>query len=116
VAASYMATTVALFVSFEVSSIDTFVLVGFLADFWHWALVAVIGMETVVHMAAELVMTVKPRAGADEDAASKPLRTVVTGRGTSIRSNVIVTVRAYGLYSHADGNLSRCWGSSCCEE
>src|ERR1700677_44094 len=111
-----MATAVALFVSFEVSSIDTFVFVGFLTGFWHGALIAVIGMEAVVHVAAEVVMTVKPRARADEDAAGKPLRAVVTGRGTSVRSNVIVSVRAYGLHSHADGNLSRRLGGSCCED
>ena len=81
-----MATTVALFVSFEVSSIDTFVLVGFLTGFWHWTLIAVIGMEAVVHLAAEVVMTVKPRACADEDSSDKPLRTVVTGWGTSVGS------------------------------
>src|ERR1700733_13229441 len=106
-----MATTVALFVSFKVCSIDTFVFVGFLAGFWHRAFIAVVGMVAVVHMTAEVVMTVKPWA-----CAGKPLRTVVTGRGTSVRSNVIVTVRAYGLYSHADRNLSRRWGSSYREE
>jgi hypothetical protein len=116
VAAGYVATTVALFVSFEVCSIDTFVFVGFLAGFRHWALIAMIGMEVVIHMAAEVVVTVKPWASADEDSSDKPLGTVVTGRGTSVRSNVIVAVRAYGLYSHADRNLSRRWGSSCCEE
>ena len=115
-AASYMATTVALFVTFKVCSVDTFVFIGFLTGLWHWAFIAVVGMVAVVHMTAEVVMTVKPWACADEDAAGKPLRTVVTGRGTSVRSNVIVTVRAYGLYSHADRNLSRRWGSSYREE
>jgi hypothetical protein len=110
-AAGYVAATVALFVSFEVRGIDTFMLVSFLAGFWHWAFVAVIGMEVVVHVAAEVVRTVKPRANADEDAAIKPFWTVVACRGASVRSNVVVAVGAYRLYSYADSDLSRRFGA-----
>jgi hypothetical protein len=115
-AAGYVAATVSLFVAFEVCSVDTFMLVGFLAGSWHWAFIAVIGMEAVVHMAAEVFVTMKPRACADEDASDEPFGTVVTSRSASVRSNVIVAVRTYGLYSDADGDLSRRSWSSCGEE
>jgi hypothetical protein len=52
-APSHMSTTVLLFVSFEVRTIDTFCRLGFLATFWHWALIAVIWMETVIYVTTE---------------------------------------------------------------
>ena len=97
-------TSIALFVSFEVRAIDTLCLFRFFTGFWHWALVAVGGMEMVIYMAPEVGRAMKPWAGANEDAAIEPLWTVVAGRSTGVRSDVIVSVRTIGGDSDFDVN------------
>jgi hypothetical protein len=67
--------------------------------------IAVIRMETVIHIALEVVGAMKPRAGADKAVAVKPLRAVVARRSTGVRSDIIVTIGTFGSYSDADAVL-----------
>jgi hypothetical protein len=69
-----VAAPIAYFISFEVSDpIDPFRWLGSLATLRHWARVAVIGMKAVIYVTPEVLGTMKPRSGANEDAPSKPL-------------------------------------------
>jgi hypothetical protein len=108
---SYMATPIPHFVSFEVRAIDTLCLFRFFTGFWHWALVAVGGMEMVIYMAPEVGWAMKPWAGANEDAANKPFGTVVAGGSTGVWGDVIVAVGTVRGYSDFDADLSLCFGS-----
>ena len=110
-APGYVAASIARLVALEVRAIDALGLLGFLAAFWRWAIIAVLRMETVVHVALEFVGAMKPRASANEGFATKPFRTVVAGRSTVIRSDVIVTVRAIRSHADDDVDLSLCFGS-----
>jgi len=110
-ALSYVATSIARFVSLEVRTIDTLCRLGFLASFWRWAFIAVLWVETVVHVAPEIAGAMKPRASADEDLPAKPFRTVVAGGSTVIRSDVIVAIGTIRSHADGDGDLSFCFGS-----
>ena len=67
------------FVSFEVSNlIETPSWLGLVAAVWPWAVVAVLGMETVIYVTAETFTAMKPRADPNERAAGEPLRTIVS--------------------------------------
>jgi hypothetical protein len=68
-------------------------------------------MEMVIYVTAELASSVKPWAGANEDAVGKPLRTVVAGGSTGIRSDIIIAIRAIRGYSDVDAHLSLSSGS-----
>jgi hypothetical protein len=48
-----VATSIPRFVSLEVRTIDTLCRLGFLATLWRWAFIAVLRMETVIHIALE---------------------------------------------------------------
>ena len=87
-----VAAAITLFVSGEVALIDPLRRIGFLAPARHRALVAIIGMEVSVDVATKVAGAMKPRARADEHAASEPLRAIVAGGSTAIRSGVIVAV------------------------
>jgi len=67
-------------------------------------------METVIYVALELIGPMKPRAGPNEDVPAEPFRTVIAGRGTVIRSDIIVTVGAFRGYSDVNADLSLCFG------
>jgi hypothetical protein len=67
-------------------------------------------MEMIIYVAPKVRSAVKPRASANEDAANKPFRTVVAGRSTGVRSDVIVTIGTVGGYTDLDGNLSLSFG------
>jgi len=109
-AVSYVATSITRLVPLEVRAIDALGGLGFLAAFWRWTIIAVLGMETVIHVAAEFVVAMKPRARANENLAVKPFRAVVAGRSTIIRSDVIVTVRTIRSRANDDADLSFCFG------
>jgi hypothetical protein len=65
-----VAAAVAHFVSFEVGDfIHAFVRLRSIARVWHWAVIAVIRIETVIYVAVEFGGAVKPGANADEDTA-----------------------------------------------
>ena len=75
------------------------------------ALVAVLGIVVVVHVAVEVGRAVKPFAGANEASAREPLRTIVAVRSAVVGSVVVVAVRAGGFSTDADINLCVRYGS-----
>jgi hypothetical protein len=94
------------FVPMEVRGIDPLCVLRFVADVGRGAFIAVCRMEMGIYVTMKVLRSVEPRANADEDASIEPFRTVVAGRSTGIRSNVIVTIRTIGGYSHLDADLS----------
>jgi hypothetical protein len=79
---------------------------GPLPALWHRTLVAMVRIETVVYVAIEVGGAVKPGPSANEDAANKPFRAVVTVGSARIGSIVKVSVRAYRRGTDIDGDLS----------
>jgi hypothetical protein len=73
-----------------------------------WTSVAVMWIEAVINVAAEVVGAAEPRAGSDEHAAVKPLGTVVPIWGAGVWGVVVVAIRATGLCSDIYGHLSGC--------
>jgi hypothetical protein len=67
--------------------------------------VAVFRMEVVVDVAAEVVGTVEPGTGSDEDATSEPLRAIVTIGSAVVGRNIVVAVGTDWRYANPDGNL-----------
>ncbi len=62
------------------------VIKGLVSTVRMWTMVAVMWIETVIHVAVEVVSTVEPRAGSDEHAAVEPLGPVVhTGKPVLLR-------------------------------
>src|ERR1700684_279403 len=59
-----------------------------------------------IYMSLEVFRAVIPRASANEHATRKPFRAIVTVWSTTIRSVVIVTVRAFRGRSNVDIDLS----------
>ena len=90
-----VATSIPLFIASEMSFINPLRFHRLLATVWHCAVVAVFWMVSVIHIAAKVAGTVKPRAGANENIATKPLRAVVTRRSAAIRGSVVVTVGTF---------------------
>jgi hypothetical protein len=101
-----MATSIPLFVSRKTGPIDALRHVGFLATGGHSALISVIWMESVIHIAAEIARAMKPRAGAYEDISSKPFWAVVSGGSAAIRRRVIVAVGTLRSDANIHGDLS----------
>src|ERR1700678_2218667 len=107
-----VATPVAHFISFKIGYfINTLRRLGFLADLWRCALIAVIRMKAVVHVTLEIVRAVKPRASANEGPAGKPLGAVVAVGRAAIGSGVIVTIGTLRGDADGDADLSRCFRS-----
>src|ERR1700728_1827101 len=69
-----------------------------------WAVIAVIRVEAVVHVAVETFRPVKPRTSAHENASGKPFWPVVTGRSAIVGSDVVVTIGTLGCYSDVDAD------------
>jgi len=109
-ALSYVPTSIPRFVSLEVRTIDTLGRLCFLATFWRWALVSMLWVETVIHVALEATSAMKPGASANEAVPVKPFWTIVASRSTAIRSDVIVTIGAVRGYADLDVGLSLCLG------
>ena len=84
------------------------VIKGLFSTLRMWTTVAVMWIEPVINVAAEVVGAVEPRAGSDEHAAVKPLGTVVPVWGAVVWGGVVVAIRASGLCSDIDGDLSGC--------
>jgi len=100
------------FIAFEVVNlIEMLVGIGSFTASGLGAVIAMFGMEMVIYVAVEACGTMKPRAGANEEAAGKPLWTVVAVGGTVVRSNVIVAVRAFRRDADVDLYLSLRFGS-----
>jgi len=75
-----------------------------------WSNVTVMRIKPVVDMSVKAAMAVKPGACSNKHPAKKPIRPVVTVRGTVIWGIVEVAVRTHGSRSdvYANGNLSLC--------
>lgn len=71
----------------------------------HGTSVAMIHVIAVVYVTVEASRAVEPRTGSNEDAAAKPLRTIVSVRGASIWSVIVVAIGTYRCNSDTDGNL-----------
>lgn len=84
------------------------VIEGPLSTLRMWTNVAVMRIEAVINVAAEVVGAVEPRAGSDEHAAGEPLGTIVPIWGAVVWGEVVVAIRASRLYSDIDGNLGGC--------
>ncbi len=85
-----MTATVARFVALKVRSVNAFGFVGFFPAFRHRSLVAIVRMKTVVNVAMEIVMTMKPRSGADEDTAAEPFRSVIACGSAGVRRYIVI--------------------------
>jgi len=103
-----MAPSIAYFVSAEVGAIDTLGRLRFFTRFRHRTLVAVFGVEIVVHVALEVGGAMKPWASANKDGTGKPFWTVIASGSAGIRSDVIVTIGTLGGYADFYGHLSFC--------
>ena len=101
------------FIALEVRNlVEVICGVGLVAFIWGWALIAMLWFEAVVYMAMEVIGTVKPRAGADEDATSEPLRAVIAIRSAGVWCVIVVAIWALRRYANVDGDLgSSLW---CC--
>jgi hypothetical protein len=78
---------------------------GFFAVVWKSAMVAVIGMEMVIDMAAKVGRTVKPGAGTNEDSTAKPLGAVIAIGGAAVRGGIVVAVGAFRRDANVDADL-----------
>jgi hypothetical protein len=73
-----------------------------------WTNVAVMWIEAVINVAAEIVGAVEPRAGSDEHAAVEPLGPVVPIWGAVVWGEVVKAIRADRLWPNIDGDLGGC--------
>src|SRR5580658_7630691 len=100
-----MSPPVAHLISLEVRNvIDRVCLIGFVSGIRRWASVAARNIEVVIHVTAEVGRPMKPGSRANEYAAYKPFRAVVSIRSAGVRSVIVVAVRARRLRPdiHAD--------------
>jgi hypothetical protein len=84
------------------------VIKGLLSTVRMWTTVAVMWVETVIHVAVEVVSTVEPRAGSDEHAAAEPLGPVVPVWRAAVWGVIVVAIRASRFCSDIDRDLRRC--------
>ncbi len=106
-----VASAVAHFVAPEVGiSVDAFSLFSPVATVRKGAAIAVLRMETVIYVAAELVRAVKPRTRANENAIRKPLGAVIAVGGAVVGRDVVVTVGTHGCRSDLDADLRLGYG------
>jgi hypothetical protein len=86
---------------------------GTLAMVWKLTMVAMVGMEVIVYVAAEVGGAMKPWAGTDEDAAGEPLGAVVAVGSALVGRGFIVSIGAGRGCSDVDADLSFRLGSIC---
>lgn len=110
--ADYVAASITHFVAFEVGDMtDGLSCFGPVTAGGMRAVVSVVGMEMIIDVAVETLGAMKPGAGADEDATSKPLRAIIAVGSAIVGRNVIVAVGAHRRNSDIYGNLSLRFGS-----
>jgi hypothetical protein len=80
---------------------------SFIPMFRMWTSVAVMWIEAIINVAAELVGAVEPGTGSDEHATVEPLRPVVSIGGAVIWGEIVKAIRANWLCSDIDGDLGR---------
>jgi len=110
-----MPASIAHFVSLEMRSFYMLFWIRFFATSWHRALITMVRMEVVIHMAPEIVAAMEPWANTDEHAPAEPLRAVITKRSTVIGGNVVIAVGTVRGYSDLDADLGLCSGSGWCQ-
>src|SRR5712671_363083 len=81
---------------------------GLISTLRMWTNVAVMWVEAVINVAAEVVGAVEPRASSEEHTAVEPLGSVVPIWGAAVRGNVVVAIRANRRCSDIDRDLSGC--------
>ena len=88
----------------------------FVADVGHSALVAVLGIEAVVHRAMEFVCAVEPGAYANEYTAVEILRSDSSRSGCSAVGGVVIVAVGAGRFgANADADLGLCGGCCSCQ-
>ena len=108
VASACVATSITHLVSVEVIE-------GLISTVRMWTGVAVMWIEAVINVAAEVVGAVEPRAGSDEHTAVEPLGPVVSIWGAVVWGEVVVAVWASRLGSNIDGDPRGCSVRDACE-
>ena len=106
----YVAFSIAHFVPFEVRSIYTPALFCFLTNFGHWPFIAMLRVEAIVYVPVELGWAMEPGSGANENAAGKPFRSVISRGSARIRSNVIVSIGTLRRHTDVNGDLGAAFG------
>ena len=84
------------------------VIKGLFSTLRMWTTVAVMWIEPVINVAAEVMGAVEPRAGSDEHVTGEPFGTVVPIWGAVVWGEVVEAIRANRLWSDIDGDLGRC--------
>jgi hypothetical protein len=96
----------AFFVAVEViHMVDIVVGVCMLAVFGIMAVVAMVRIEVIIHMAVKVAGAMKPWASPDEDSTTEPLRTIVSIGGALVGGIVIIAVGTGRGYSNAEADL-----------
>ena len=114
--AAYMASSITHLVAMKVLHvIDVMLGLWVIAAIGIRTVVAVVGVVVIVDVAVEVFRAVVPGACTDEDAAAKPLWTIVTVGSTAIGSGVVVAVRTARRDTNCDADLGVCFGSICCK-
>jgi hypothetical protein len=78
-----------------------------LAARWCGSCVTVSRIIAVVYVSVEAMRAVKPGASPDENAATEPIRAIVTVGRTAIGGIVIIAIGTSGFRSYVDADLSR---------
>jgi hypothetical protein len=80
-----------------------------------FTMVAMVGMQVIVYVAAEPGGAMKPWAGTDKDAAGEPLGTVIAVGSASVGRGFVVSIGADRGWSDVDADLSFGFGRTCYE-
>jgi hypothetical protein len=88
---------------------------SFVATIGKFTMVAMVGMEVIVHVAAEVGGSMKPWAGTDEDAAGEPLGAIVAVGSALVGRGFVVSIGTGRGWSDVDADLSFGFGSICYE-
>ncbi len=71
----------------------------------HRAVIALAVIEVMIYVPIKVGWAVKPGSRADEHAARKPFRSVVTIRRAVIRRNLVIAIRTNRRFTDTDCNL-----------
>jgi hypothetical protein len=70
------------------------------------AVIAMLRVIVVIYVTVEVITTMKPRTGPDEDAGAEPLRTIVAVGSAVVGRRFVVAIRAYGSRPDINADLS----------
>jgi hypothetical protein len=103
---SDVSVSIARFVAMEVVE-------GVVSAVWQRAVIAMVRIPSVIHVAVEAARAMEPRSGSNENAVHKPVWPVIAVGGAIVGSIVKVPIGAVGRRSkvHAYGNLGLGGGS-----